>query len=389
MEKTGSRASIVPIILAATLNWAAPREALAQGTWVTKTPMPTARWQSSVGLIGEQIYVANGYNPAIGGALTQVEAYNIVSNSWVSKPPQPFLQDAAAYSVINGLLYIAGGGNCCVGIANANAYNPGTDSWTSLAALPQAEEFPAGDTINGLFYVAGVNYTTPTTTTLDVFNPGSGLWTAKTSMPTPRYFPGACAINGILYVVGGSDPNTGNGLSTVEAYNPATDSWTTKASMPTPRTRVAVAELNGILYAIGGASREGLNPTIMHAVEAYDPTLNVWTEQPIMPTARASLQAVAANGSIYAIGGYASNEYTAFSTVEAFTPSPAISIQMYPGITINAPVGSTNEIQYVNNLGNSNWMTLTNLVLPITPYIYVDFTAPGQSQRFYRDILVQ
>ncbi len=69
------------------------------------------------------------------------------------------------------------------------------------------------------------------------------------------------------------------------------------------------------------------------------------------------------------------------------TPPPALTLQMYAGLTILAPVGSTNQIQYVNDLNNTNWTTLTNLVLPSNPYIFIDYDSPGQSRRFYRDVL--
>lgn len=64
-----------------------------------------------------------------------------------------------------------------------------------------------------------------------------------------------------------------------------------------------------------------------------------------------------------------------------------LGLQMYAGLTVYAPVGSTNEIQYVNNLINTNWTTLTNLVLPASPYIYIDYSSAGQPQRFYRDVI--
>ena len=54
-------------------------------TWVTKTSMPTARWASGLGEINGVIYVAGGFNPAIGGHLTTVEAYTVASNSWLAK----------------------------------------------------------------------------------------------------------------------------------------------------------------------------------------------------------------------------------------------------------------------------------------------------------------
>src|ERR1022692_4534814 len=156
----------------------------------------------------------------------------------------------------------------------------------------------------------------------------------KAPMPTSRYSTSGTVINGKLYIFGGFDI-AGNFFNTVEVYDPAGDSWTTESSMPTSRWGSANAAVNGIAYVVGGGNN--------------------------------------------------TNSY--LKTVEAFTAAPVISIQMYPGITINAPVGSTNQIQYITSLNNANWTTLTNLVLPSSPYIFIDYSSPGQPQRFYRDVL--
>jgi hypothetical protein len=69
-----------------------------------------------------------------------------------------------------------------------------------------------------------------------------------------------------------------------------------------------------------------------------------------------------------------------------FAPT-LLNINMYAGLTVLAPVGTTNRIQYVNSLNETNWIPLTNFVLPISPYIFIDYSSPGQPHRFYRDLL--
>jgi hypothetical protein len=65
---------------------------------------------------------------------------------------------------------------------------------------------------------------------------------------------------------------------------------------------------------------------------------------------------------------------------------PNLSIDFYAGITLTGTVGPTNSIQYVTNLGDTNWITLTNLVLPQSPYLFFDVTSPHTQRRFYRDV---
>src|SRR5689334_5177713 len=58
----------------------------------------------------------------------------------------------------------------------------------------------------------------------------------------------------------------------------------------------------------------------------------------------------------------------------------------YVGLSISGTPGNTYEVQYVDTLANSNaWLTLTNLLLPTSPYFFIDTTTEDASKRFYRE----
>ncbi len=58
----------------------------------------------------------------------------------------------------------------------------------------------------------------------------------------------------------------------------------------------------------------------------------------------------------------------------------------YPGLTITGTTDQSYPIQYVETMANSNnWLTLTNLTLPASPYLFIDTSAPDVSQRYYRE----
>src|SRR4051812_44365887 len=58
----------------------------------------------------------------------------------------------------------------------------------------------------------------------------------------------------------------------------------------------------------------------------------------------------------------------------------------YAGLTITGTPGATYPIQYVTSMGKSNaWTTLTNLVLPTSPYLLVDTSIADPPQRYYRE----
>src|ERR1017187_5410060 len=73
------------------------------------------------------------------------------------------------------------------------------------------------------------------------------------------------------------------------------------------------------------------------------------------------------------------------AVVAAEAAVPVITdIALVPRLTIQSDLGVTNQIQYNNNLSQSNWAVLTNLVVTQSPYYFVDVTAPSATKRFYR-----
>jgi hypothetical protein len=91
------------------------------------------------------------------------------------------------------------------------------------------------------------------------------------------------------------------------------------------------------------------------------------------------------------------DSYVSISATPAFTINstnvyvlaqpPSSSISLYPGITISGTIGAAYEVQYTTNLASGNWMNLTNIVLPSSPFLYFDPTpVSSQNQRFYQVI---
>src|SRR5205823_3130752 len=61
-----------------------------------------------------------------------------------------------------------------------------------------------------------------------------------------------------------------------------------------------------------------------------------------------------------------------------------LTARNYSGLTISGKPGSTNLIQYIEAPGKTNWITLTNLVLPGSPYVFYDTISPANVKRIYR-----
>jgi sulfatase modifying factor 1 len=73
-----------------------------------------------------------------------------------------------------------------------------------------------------------------------------------------------------------------------------------------------------------------------------------------------------------------------FQTVHAQT-GPVLEARMYAGITVTGTVSGVYTIEATTNLAVTNgWVALTNVVLPASPWVYIDYASPGMAKRFYR-----
>ena len=63
-------------------------------------------------------------------------------------------------------------------------------------------------------------------------------------------------------------------------------------------------------------------------------------------------------------------------------------LKFYAGTVLAGPVGSQYRVDYADvvNIGTTNWLVLTNITLPSSPYLVIDPNSPGQTKRFYRAV---
>ena len=69
---------------------------------------------------------------------------------------------------------------------------------------------------------------------------------------------------------------------------------------------------------------------------------------------------------------------------------PTLAIARYAGLTIDGEVGATYRIEYRDVLDDTtNWQTLADVILPVSPYLFIDQTSADASSRFYRAVFNQ
>ena len=86
-------------------------------------------------------------------------------------------------------------------------------------------------------------------------------------------------------------------------------------------------------------------------------------------------------------GGYQSVITNSFGSVTSRVAQLTVSfldIHLYAGITVLGVPGRTYRIDATPASGTTNWRTITNIVLPSSPYVWVDLESPGLPARLYR-----
>lgn len=299
------------------------------GTWTTRAPMPTGRWnlagevvsnssgQPILYAIGGNYYGTNGSLATLG----RVEAYNAVTNSWSRKAnlPHPRARTNGA-AVIAGKIYVSGGLSSSGGSSNSlYVYDPATNAWTTKAKMPVASFDGVSATINGKLYVLVANCAT--CSRLYLYDPRTNTWTRRADCPKQHARGAGGVIDGKFYVVDGGAGNTvprgGH-----DVYDPVTNTWATKGRgelLDSPAATV----LGKKLYILGGFVSNGEESgDIDFLVFAYDPVTNTSAEKAHMIVARQGFVArtVTFGGvsHILAVGG--DTDGGSSRSVELYTP---------------------------------------------------------------------
>ncbi len=236
-------------------------------TWIAKEPMPKTRSAFAVGVVNGKIYAIGGRtfdpNTFTYPELSTVEEYDPVFNTWVTKSPMPTARWNFAAAVINGKIYAIGGQSGVSVIATVEEYDPSLDSWTVKAPMPTARRELSASVVNDKLYaIGGWTVFNENTEIVEEYDPGINAWTTKVNMPRKRFDHVSEAVNGAIFVFGGSTiPN-----NIVEKYLTASDQWTLKTPMPEGGERFAASVVNSKIYVIGVGDYS--------KVYEYDPSLD-------------------------------------------------------------------------------------------------------------------
>ncbi|UCH15585.1 MAG: T9SS type A sorting domain-containing protein [Bacteroidales bacterium] len=296
---------------------------VAQGPFIEKASMPTARLSMGTAVVDGKIYVIGGTKTETS-PLNVVEVYDPVTDIWDTKTPMPTARGVFGCTVVDGKIYTIGGG--VVGsstLSIVEVYDPVTDSWDTKTPMPTARVSVAACTVNGKIYVIGGSLNNSSIlegiSKVEEYDPETNSWTTKTDKPTPGWGLSACVLEGKIYVTGGNIqwPNISAAL---EVYDPVTDEWETRTPMSIKKYSHSTTLVNGRIYTFGGWHSSGGGP-IYKTTEEYNAITDVWTKKTDLPFAIAEFGAAVLNNNIYLIGGTSTlHPFTSVNNVYEYDP---------------------------------------------------------------------
>ena len=128
-----------------------------------------------------------------------------------------------------------------------------------------------------------------------------GEWQTAARLDAPRAGLSVVVLDGRLYAAGGAGLTAPR--SEFEAYDVDIDRWMPEQSLPRGLERFGLAAANGRIYAAGGYApgEMGVGPSA--SVWSWSPDGGVWQSEAAMPAARADFTLSEVDGKLYAIGG--------------------------------------------------------------------------------------
>jgi len=284
---------------------------------------------------------------------------DIVEDSWVSKTPMQTARAGLGVAVVNGKIYAIGGSTESGVVGTNEEYDPETDTWTLKKPMPNPRQvFAVAVYQNEIYCLGGTTDDSHYSNVIDVYDPATDTWVTKPHMPTARLGLQANVVNGKIYLIGGLPQSDLN-----EVYDPANNTWETKAPLPTSTGGFVSAVVDNKIYSVGTY----YNGSYVSALQIYDPDTNAWSTGAPPPSSidkggysvAAATTGIMAPKRIYVYDGFILQVY------DPQNDSWTFGADHFP-IRNRAAIGVVNDMLYViggYTLTYSNWWST-----PVTTY---------------------
>lgn len=231
-----------------------------------------------------------------------------------------------------GSRFVVGGVVFFAGAVAARAADGDLGAWTNTTVLTSKRwAFPAAAGAGHLYVSGGEGTGGATYSTVQravVHQDGTlGGWIDEPSLPEERIDHAMVVSGDHIYVAGGYDTTTWDARTSViyAKINPdgSLEDWQATSAMNVQRAHFGLARAGGCLVAAGGDTPNGKDDSVEYAVVNADGSLDAWTDAGLLTSVRTGMRAAAANGFVYAGGG--------FGTAATTTEFAAVGSDCEPG----------------------------------------------------------
>jgi len=316
MRRFGAHSSrrwiAVPFLLLAGLSFAVLVQSQSsglKGSWSTKAPLPTKRFEVGAVTLGNKIYVIAGESNG-EPASKLITEYDPATNRWRELTPIPHVTSHPGVAAGNGKIYVLGG---FTGVPHLGAmdiafeYDVATDKWRALPPLSSPRASVGTAFVDGkLHAISGRGLDQVTINTHEVYDPATGKWTTAAPLPTARDHAGVIAVDGKIHVIGGRTAGYTDLVRLHDIYDPKADTWKSAAPLPTARSGGAIVYYRGLILYVGGECKRpnpGGGGEGFAENEAYDPKTDEWITLAPIPEVRNGFGAGAVGAHAYFAGG--------------------------------------------------------------------------------------
>lgn len=238
--------------------------------------------------------------------------YTVSSNNWKSIAPMPTARYDVTIGFYNGKAYVMGGhayGSNAQLYDCVEIYDIATNKWSNGIKLTAPREDAEAVSKDNLIYIVGGNVKGDSSTSkqlemFDIRHPENG-WVRKADMPTGRNAHGACIVDEKIYVAGGMH-NGSSITNRFEMYDIRTNKWSGLPNMPTPRRHLSLEVIGKSIYAIGGYYGD----ESLITVERFDIELDRWVSVTPLPVGLDRFASAVVNNKIYVASGWSNGWFS-------------------------------------------------------------------------------
>jgi hypothetical protein len=239
---------------------------IAADRWELGPPLPLPNNHGMAAGVNGKVYLIGGQTLADSPTYVDtVYELDPAQGTWVEKARMPTARSSGVAIVHAGKIYVAGGrlprGH------DFAVYDPKADTWQVLPMLPTQRNHLTGEAINGRIHVAGGRQgdgLSPLMTTAhEVFDPQTQTWSTAAPMLRARSGMNGVMARGCFHVWGGEGP--GGMFPDHDYYDPRNNQWTRLLDMSIPVHGVyGSAFVNGLIWAPGGGTSIGGSAGSLH-----------------------------------------------------------------------------------------------------------------------------